>query len=89
MAKQIIGIGTVANDGTGDTLRAGMDKVNDNFTEVYDAAVQPAYFYFSNRNFRLGERGGKLCIDQVITADGFLVGGVINVNWGNIFEFTL
>ena len=28
---QIINIGTVANDFTGDTLRAGMDKVNDNF----------------------------------------------------------
>ena len=36
MAKQVIGIGTVANDGTGDTLRVSMDKVNDNFTEVYD-----------------------------------------------------
>jgi hypothetical protein len=35
MAKQIIGIGTVANDGTGDPLRTGMDKVNDNFTELY------------------------------------------------------
>jgi hypothetical protein len=35
MAKQVINIGTTANDGTGDTLRAGMDKVNDNFTELY------------------------------------------------------
>jgi len=38
MAKQIIGIGTVANDGTGDTLRVSMDKVNDNFTELYGAS---------------------------------------------------
>ena len=36
MAKQIIDIGTTANDGTGDPLRDAMDKVNDNFTEVYD-----------------------------------------------------
>jgi hypothetical protein len=35
MAKQIVGIGTVANDGTGDTLRDGADKINDNFDEVY------------------------------------------------------
>jgi hypothetical protein len=35
MSKQVIGIGTTANDGTGDSLRDGMDKVNDNFTEVY------------------------------------------------------
>ena len=35
MSKQTIGIGSAANDGTGDTLRDGMDKVNDNFTENY------------------------------------------------------
>jgi hypothetical protein len=35
MAKQDIGLGTIANDGTGDTLRTGGDKVNDNFGEVY------------------------------------------------------
>lgn len=37
MAKQPISIGTVANDGTGDTLRAGADKINDNFNEAYSA----------------------------------------------------
>lgn len=36
MAKQTINVGTTANDGTGDTLRASFVKVNDNFTEVYD-----------------------------------------------------
>ena len=35
MAKEVIGVGAVANDGTGDTLRASMVKVNDNFTELY------------------------------------------------------
>jgi hypothetical protein len=33
--KQAIGIGTSANDGTGDTLRVALDKVNDNFLELY------------------------------------------------------
>ena len=37
MAKQSIGLGSSANDGSGDTIRAGGDKVNDNFTEVYNA----------------------------------------------------
>ena len=37
MAKQTVGIGSSANDGTGDTLRAGADKINDNFNEIYDA----------------------------------------------------
>jgi hypothetical protein len=35
MAKQTINIGTLADDGTGDTLRAALDKCNDNFTELY------------------------------------------------------
>jgi hypothetical protein len=36
MAKQVIGIGSAANDGSGDPLRTAFDKINDNFTEVYD-----------------------------------------------------
>lgn len=35
MAQQTIGIGTAANDGTGDTLRVAGQKINDNFTELY------------------------------------------------------
>lgn len=37
MAKQLINTGTVANDGTGDNLRDGAIKVNDNFDEIYTA----------------------------------------------------
>ncbi len=37
MAKQLLGLGTVANDNTGDTLRTGGDKINDNFNELYNA----------------------------------------------------
>ena len=37
MAIQIIGIGTVADDGTGDSLRIAGDKINDNFKEIYTA----------------------------------------------------
>ena len=35
MVKQAVGLGSDANDGTGDNLRVGMDKVNDNFDEIY------------------------------------------------------
>ena len=35
MAKQVIGIGSAANDGTGDPLRTAFDKINDNFDELY------------------------------------------------------
>jgi hypothetical protein len=37
MAQQTIILGTVADDGTGDTLRAGGTKINANFTELYAA----------------------------------------------------
>lgn len=35
MAKQIVNIGTVPNDGTGDPLRSSFEKVNSNFDELY------------------------------------------------------
>lgn len=35
MAQQTINIGSAPDDGTGDTLRDGGDKINDNFTELY------------------------------------------------------
>ena len=37
MALNLINRGSVANDGTGDNLRAGAEKVNSNFTEIYTA----------------------------------------------------
>jgi len=39
MAQQLINIGTSANDGTGDSLRAAFDKANDNFNELYAAGA--------------------------------------------------
>ena len=35
MAFQSIGLGSTDDDGTGDTIRVGGDKINDNFTEIY------------------------------------------------------
>lgn len=35
MAYQSLGLGSSANDGTGDDLRTGGDKINDNFVEIY------------------------------------------------------
>jgi hypothetical protein len=37
MTKQTINIGTIANDGTGSTLRAAGDLINDNFNEIYSS----------------------------------------------------
>ncbi len=35
MAQQTVALGSAPNDGNGDSLRAGGDKINDNFTELY------------------------------------------------------
>ena len=35
MANQTLGLGSIADDDTGDTLRAAADKINDNFLEIY------------------------------------------------------
>ena len=42
MAKQIINVGTTANDKKGDSLRAAFTKVNANFTEMYPQTAVPA-----------------------------------------------
>lgn len=40
MSKQLINVGTIINDGTGDTFRAGAIKVNSNFDEIYTALTK-------------------------------------------------
>ena len=40
MAQKIINIGSVANDGTGDTIRGAFNNVNANFTEVYNTVIE-------------------------------------------------
>lgn len=35
MAQQLINVGSLPNDGTGDPLRLAYQKINSNFTEVY------------------------------------------------------
>jgi len=39
MALQTINIGTVANDGTGDTIRDAFDKTNDNFLDIISISL--------------------------------------------------
>ena len=51
MTRQILDIGSNANDGTGDTLRAAMDKVNDNFAELYSVTLEN-YITFSGNNIQ-------------------------------------
>jgi len=60
MAKQVIGIGALPNDGTGDSLRVGMDKVNDNFTENYNAIALLPQKYSTTMNVTGGVLSTKV-----------------------------
>ena len=55
MAKQTLGLGTNANDNTGDTLRIGGDKINDNFNELYSAIGNGSNLSISVTNPAVGQ----------------------------------
>ena len=60
MAQQTLNIGTTANDGTGDTLRVAMDKVNDNFTEIYASPLFTADIVISGNEIRANRSNDDL-----------------------------
>lgn len=54
MAQQLINLGVSPNDGTGDSLRAGGNKINLNTTELYSFADNRVFTqYVNNLNFEL------------------------------------
>jgi len=55
MAKQTLGLGAAANDNTGDTLRVGGDKINDNFNEIYSAIGNGSNLQISLTNAASGQ----------------------------------
>ena len=74
MAKQIIGVGATANDGTGDPIRNAMIKINANFTELYDGQFSGSYTDLTKKPTipadltDLGISDGSN--NQVLTTDG-------------------
>ena len=63
MTKQVIGIGLSPNDGTGDDLRTSFDKVNDNFTELYDASNISSNLDFSSNSLVSTNTNGQIILD--------------------------
>jgi hypothetical protein len=80
MAKQTINVGTTANDGTGDTLRASFIKVNDNFTEVYNSAnPQLIVANYSDGTAVTGTTTETLSQSLLIPANTFSSDGILEV----------
>ena len=97
MALQSINIGTAANDGTGDNLRVGGDKINDNFSEIYTAfgdgstlsslAVTALNGATANELVTVGSTTTELDAEANLTFDGSTLavsGNVTIANAGNI-----
>ena len=80
MAKQTIGIGASANDGSGDPIRIAFDKVNDNFNELYGNGGTTGNtlidLFDSNGNFDLFGKPHKISFLYSTEAD------LLNVNPG-------
>ena len=62
MTQQIINVGTVANDGTGEPLRTAFDAVNDNFTEVYAAGPVGSNVVIANNTISINGTNGNLIL---------------------------
>ena len=97
MALQSLNIGTAANDGTGDNLRVGGDKINDNFSEIYTAfgngstlstlAVTALNGATANELVTVGSTTTELDAEANLTFDGSTLavsGNVTIANAGNI-----
>src|SRR6056300_1004862 len=72
MARKVIDIGTIGNDGTGDSIRDSFRKVNDNFRELYSSLGLGERLTFlglddTPTNY-LGQEGAVLAVNS--TTDG-------------------
>ena len=88
MSKQAINIGSVANDNTGDTLRAGGDKINDNFAELYGALGNGVDLQLDISNAGSGQvlryNGTSFVADDISVLTAFLdVNGNSIISSGN------
>lgn len=81
MAKQTINVGTTANDGTGDTLRASFVKVNDNFTELYNNSANPSVIALSAADGTniTGTINEVLSQSLLIPANTFTNNGILDI----------
>lgn len=81
MAQQVIDVGVVANDGTGDPLRNAFIKSNDNFTDLYNlvsAAGAPV-----NAEYLVKSANGTLTLERVVGDSTTVV-----ANWSTAGQVT-
>ena len=82
MAQQTLNVGTNANDGTGDTLRVAMQKVNDMFTELYLSPLSGGDLEFSGNEIRAVRSNDDIVFKPAGT--GAISMPAIRINGNNI-----
>jgi len=85
MAKQTINIGSSADDGTGTTVRAGGDLINDNFNEIYTELGNGSALAIASKTQTLTNASGNLLVASATNitefrGDGSSVEGQIKLN---------
>ena len=82
MAQQTLNIGATANDGTGDPLRTAMDKVNDNFDEIYASPLFTEDITISGNEIRANRSNDDLVLAP--SGTGAILMPAIRINDNNI-----
>ena len=97
MAQRIVNIGTSANKGNGDPLRTAFDKINKNFTEVYEDIEQLQDGTIELQGTVVGDlRGSVFADDSTAIIDGAtgtvranaLTGNLPTLNAANLTNIT-
>lgn len=82
MAKQVINVGLATNDGTGDSLRIGAQKINENFTELYSSIAYQLPMASTS------VRGGVVIDGLTLTINDGILGvtgaGIRKLNTGSV-----
>ena len=79
MAQQIIDIGSLPSDGSGDPLRTSFDKINQNFTELYSVVIpQPGSNTIPTFGSPVTSVAGKIG-DVILTVDNVI--GAVSQNY--------
>ena len=83
MARINLNVGSNANDGTGDTLRAAMQNVNTMFTEIYASSLFDDGIQLSGNEIRATRSNDDLVLTPsgtgIVTMDSLTVDSNINI----------
>ena len=82
MGREVLNVGTNANDGTGDTLRDAMIKVNNNFTDLYASPLFNDGISISGNEIKANRTNDDLIFEP--SGTGGILFPAIRINDNNI-----